>query len=101
MKNVLIICISAVLILSSCGKDEVVCDGSTPTYEASIKTIIDANCLDCHSEYNDYAGVKTDVDNGSFEKEVISQRTMPRGGDLSASELSKIKCWLEQGSPEN
>lgn len=80
---------------------EIECDGSTRTYQDDIKTIIDANCVSCHNEYGDYVGVKNSVDNGSFEREVITNQTMPRGGDLTPSELTKIRCWLEQGAPEN
>ncbi len=93
--------ICLMLAITSCSKEEVTCDGSTPTYDGDIKAIIDANCVDCHSEYDNYNGLKASVDNGSFEREVISKQTMPRNGSLTASQLSKIKCWLEQAAPEN
>lgn len=99
-RNLLVI--SGLLLLgTSCKKKEVVCDGSSPTYTSEIKGIIDASCVSCHSEYSTYAGVKASVNNGSFESEVISKQTMPRDGKLSESQLSKIKCWLEQGAKEN
>ena len=39
--------------------------------QADIKTIIDANCVHCHSEFSNYSGLKTVVDNGYFKNEVI------------------------------
>jgi uncharacterized membrane protein len=101
MRNYILAISSTILLLTSCGKQEVVCDGSTRTYDADIKVIIDDNCVSCHSSYDTYSGVMTDVDNGSFETEVISRQSMPREGDLTRDELTKIKCWLEQGAPEN
>ena len=102
MKRIFVLTITiGVLVLSGCNKREVSCDGSTRTYDADIKAIIDASCVSCHSEYSDYAGVKSSVDNGSFEREVISKQTMPRGTKLSEVDLTKIQCWLEQGAPEN
>ncbi|MCB9195214.1 MAG: hypothetical protein H6598_03230 [Flavobacteriales bacterium] len=91
----------ALLATTSCNKNQVTCDGSTRTYDADIKTIVDASCVSCHSNYSTYSGVKASVDNGSFEREVISKQTMPEGGKLSDADLTKIKCWLEQGAPEN
>ncbi|MCB9189911.1 MAG: hypothetical protein H6600_08780 [Flavobacteriales bacterium] len=87
--------------LASCGKNKVACDGSTRTYTADIKSIIDASCVSCHANYSTYSGVKASVSNGTFESEVISKQTMPQGSKLSDADLTKIKCWLEQGAPEN
>lgn len=101
MKKVLLGGLSIMMLAASCKKNQVTCDGSTRTYDADIKSIIDTRCVDCHSEYSNYTGVKASVDNGSFEREVISKQTMPQGSSLSSSDLTKIKCWLEQGAPEN
>lgn len=92
---------TAMVLAVSCKKNEVTCDGSTRTYDADIKSIIDASCVSCHSQYSTYSGVKSSVDNGEFEREVISKQTMPQNGSLSDADLTKIKCWLEQGAPEN
>jgi hypothetical protein len=97
--------ISAVLILS-CKKDKVEniqCDGSNPTYTGQIRAIINANCTsnNCHPNYSTYSGLEGALQNGSFEREVLIDQTMPRNGNLSASELSKIKCWVENDFPEN
>lgn len=100
-KELIFVGVLALSAATSCNKNQVTCDGSTRTYDADIKTIIDASCISCHSNYSTYAGVKSSVDNGSFEREVISKQTMPEGSKLSDGDLSKIKCWLEQGAPEN
>jgi len=88
-------------LLASCNKNTVTCDGSTRTYDADIKSIIDANCVSCHSSYNNYDGLMSSVNDGSFEKEVLSKQSMPQNGSLSEEELTKIKCWVDQGAPEN
>jgi hypothetical protein len=97
---------TAAVLLFSCRKDEVEdiqCDGSNPTYTGQIRAIINANCTNsnCHPGYSTYAGLEGILQNGSFEREVLTDQTMPRNGNLSSSELSKIKCWVENGFPEN
>jgi mono/diheme cytochrome c family protein len=95
------------LLLFSCKKAVVECDGSTPTYTADIKAIFDANCKSCHGagsnkgDYSTYQKLKVSVDNGKFEDEVLVRQSMPRGSKLTTEQLSKIKCWIENGAPEN
>lgn len=101
MKRILVVTILALIGVTSCKKNNVTCDGMTRTYDADIKSIVEASCVSCHSEYSTYAGVKTSVNNGTFEREVISRQTMPKGSKLSDADLTKIKCWLEQGAIEN
>jgi len=97
---------TAAVLLFSCRKDkieDVQCDGSNPTYTGQIRAIINANCTNsnCHPGYSTYAGLEGILQNGSFEQEVLIDQTMPRNGTLSSSELSKIKCWVENGFPED
>ena len=87
--------------ISSCKKNVVVCDGATPSYQSDIKQIIDNNCVSCHSSYSTYNGVKSAVSNGTFEKEVVTRKTMPQNGTLSADQLNLIRCWLDNNAPEN
>jgi len=81
----------------------VICDGSSPTYTSRIKAIINSNCTSsgCHPSYSTYAGLAGILGNGQFEREVLTNQSMPKNGNLSADELSKIKCWIENGHPEN
>ena len=80
-----------------------ICDGSTPTYDGSIKAIIDNNCTGglCHDngsskgDFTSYSGLKTVIDNGKFETEVLVNQSMPRNGNLSQEEIDAIQCWME------
>ena len=94
----------------SCSKEEteITCNGTTPTYDADIKAIIDATCMgsSCHStgsaqpHLTSYAGLKVVTTSGTFETNILINKTMPRTGSLTADELSMIKCWHENGYPE-
>lgn len=92
------------LTIVSCGEPLVPkCDGSTPTYEGSIKVIIDNNCTGglCHDngsnkgDFTSYSGLKTVIDNGKFKTEVLVDQSMPRNGNLSQEEINAIQCWME------
>ncbi|MDX2362357.1 MAG: cytochrome c [Crocinitomicaceae bacterium] len=94
----------------SCEKDELLtveCDGSSPTYDADISLIIQQNCVQCHGSgssngsFTTFAGISTVTSNGKFEQEVLNNQTMPQNGTLSQDQLNKIKCWVENGFPEN
>ncbi len=105
MKSSLFLSLAIIaVLLFSCKKQTAftpVCDGSSPTYDADIKSIIDQNCVSCHGNYTTYAGLSGDFSNGKFEKEVLTNQTMPESGSLSEAQLNKIKCWVENGFPEN
>lgn len=90
------------LMSSSCEKKEISCDGTATgyTYQKDVKAIIDANCIGCHDGYENYTGLNVSVQNGEFEREVITRQTMPQGGKLSMQELIMIKCWLDNGAKE-
>ena len=99
-----------IIAFSSCNKAEIpVCDGGTPTYDDDIKLIIDNNCVSCHSagankgDYTTYSTFSTHRSNGKFESSVLIKQDMPESSSskLSQSELNLIKCWVENGFPEN
>lgn len=91
-----------IIALGACKKTEsVTCDGSTPTYTSFVKNIIDTKCVSCHSSYSSYSGLSGILGNGDFEKEVIINQSMPQNGSLSSDDLSKLKCWVDNGFPEN
>jgi hypothetical protein len=79
------------------------CDGSSPTYQSAIKSIIDSKCAtsNCHPNFSTYGGLQQDLQSGSFSKEVLKDQTMPKGSALSQDQLNKIQCWADNGFLEN
>lgn len=84
------------------------CD--TVKFAAHILPIINSNCLSCHSgsgpgngNFTSYSGIKQKVDNGSFKARVVDllPTPMPQGGALPAQQIALIKCWLDNGAPNN
>jgi uncharacterized membrane protein len=112
MKNKILCVLSALLfgisfLSTACKKKKdkketatVSCDGRVANYNMNIKSIIDANCVSCHSTYSTYSGLKISTDNGSFAREVLDRRTMPKNASLSADALSLLQCWKESGYPD-
>ncbi|MCB9195212.1 MAG: hypothetical protein H6598_03220 [Flavobacteriales bacterium] len=92
-----------VMMSGSCEKKEITCNGTNTgyTYQKDIKPIIDENCTGCHEGYSSFTGLNVSVQNGEFEREVITRQTMPQGSKLSVDQLIMIKCWLDNGAKEN
>lgn len=98
-------------MIQGCKKDLLTpeCDGTMPTYDDGIRSIITARCGGgtCHGtgssrgDFTTYAGMLPNINNGNFEREVLTDQTMPRGGNLTQEEIDKIQCWVENGYPEN
>ena len=97
---------------SSCRKDEykkLDCSTINAKYNADIKPIINANCTSsgCHDagsgngDYTTYSGLKIKVDNSSLSSRVLYDKNMPPNGALSLDDRNKIKCWLDNGAPNN
>lgn len=100
---------SLTLAHSSCkkenggGKLNPTCDGSHPTYQGEIKTILDTKCgsSNCHPNYTNYDGLRGILDGGDFRREVLVEQTMPKGTSLTQSQINLIQCWANDGFPEN
>ena len=110
MKNYLYLLLAVSLASGaySCKKDNAgkltpSCDGSHPTYQSSIKSIIDSRCAtsNCHPNYATYDGLLSDLQGGSFRREVLVNQTMPQGSSLTQDQINKIQCWVNDGFPEN
>jgi len=102
MKNSILACALGLLVVAgvSCKKkNNVSCNGTTPTYTSYVQSLVNTSCVGCHANYGTYSGLKTIVDNGSFESQVITTQKMPQGGSLSSDQLSTLKCWIENGAP--
>ncbi len=96
------------LFVVSCKKkDKVTCDGSNPKYNTEIKSIINNNCMPCHgpggsdNNYSTYQTLLPTLNNGRFEKEVLTKKSMPQNKTMSNADLSKVRCWLDNGHLEN
>lgn len=83
------------------------CD-TTITYNSQIKTIIDNNCVGCHSGpapsggamLTTYNQVMVHVNDGHINQKVLVDKSMPKGGSLSTADLTAIACWLGNGAKE-
>ena len=101
------------VILSSCTRDKgspITCESLNVTYAVDIKPIILIYCATpkCHvtnglgkGDYTQYNVVKFTVDAGFFQKRVIVDRDMPPAVLLHDTLIQKIKCWLNDGAPDN
>ena len=91
------------------------CDSLIVSYSMDIVPIINSSCITgqgpgtgCHDAWiHEYSAIVGYINNGKFYAEIFVDRTMPEipniwGIDsLNAAEYEAIKCWLEQGFPEN
>ena len=83
------------------------------TYDAQIKTIIDNNCIVCHSSggaasfrpLTTYMEVKDAVDNTNLLQRIIRQNgesgLMPQTGRMPMNKIDLILEWAANGAPEN
>ncbi|MEO0732509.1 MAG: hypothetical protein AAFZ52_06720 [Bacteroidota bacterium] len=113
-----------VVTVASCTADALpepqasVCGDETLTYEADVRQIIEETCAysGCHlggapGLYNDYDGLLSALNDGTFRERVVLQRADPNVGmppnyapndrqqDLTEEQLTVITCWLEDGFP--
>jgi hypothetical protein len=100
------------MFANSCTKDDyknLDCSTVPATFLADVRPIINSNCVSSgchpagsgHGDFTSFAGIKGKVNNGSFAKEVLVNKTMPSQGTLSLSDRQKLKCWIDNGALEN
>lgn len=91
------------------------CDTLNVTYSVSVKKILSDNCYGCHSnstylsgggyKLEDYADVKTSVDNNKLLPSVTTTNTalrMPKGGPpLSSCSIKILTIWINAGALNN
>jgi hypothetical protein len=119
--------LAGAIMLGSCTNDQLPeptpvegCQDSIPTYEGSVKAIIDNSCAyaGCHFDnsapgiYSSYNGLLGILENNLFRSRVIINKDDPQNGmppdyapdgrpkDLTPEELDIITCWLDNGFPE-
>jgi hypothetical protein len=116
-----------VMLADGCTSDElpepnnmVDCTDDQSTYVTNIRNIIDNSCAysGCHLDsapgnYSNYEGVRLAIESGSFEQRVFTIKADPvlgmppnnapagRPADLTEDELNTLRCWIENGYPEN
>jgi hypothetical protein len=118
-KTIIFLSMAAVFMLfTSCLKDKTIPLGdcnSIISYDAEIRPIIESSCktqagggTGCHDAWIDeYDGIKGNIDAGIWQNEIFTDMTMPVvpnnwGIDsLSQDEITTMKCWINQGYPEN
>lgn len=86
---------------------------STTTYSADVKSIIDGNCVSCHSSggaasfrpFTTYAEVKAAVENSGLLNRIQlqsgEQGLMPQGGRMSQTKIDLVVKWNTNGLKEN
>lgn len=88
------------------------CNAGTVTYSSTIKGLLSGyGCLGCHSGGNANGGVQLDahatvVTNINRVWGAINHhsgyRQMPDGGSkMSPCDISKVKAWIDAGTPNN
>ena len=101
---------------SNCEKDKLPppkpseCD-SIPVYVGQIQPIIDHNCsfAGCHDgtgaapgDFTSYAGMESRLNNGKIMDRAITIQDMPEAPfTMTLAHFDSLKCWLENGFPEN
>jgi hypothetical protein len=79
------------------------------TYNEAIREIVRNKCnfSGCHDgasgvgNYNTYLGILRTLENGEFRRQVVVSKSMPQTGSLTEEEFELLKCWSENGYPEN
>lgn len=92
------------------------CDGDCDTtqfnFNTSILPIINNNCKGCHSgvspsggiNLDGYAAIRTVAESGKLLGSISHQTgyvAMPQGGKLSDCNITQIRKWIENGTPNN
>jgi hypothetical protein len=120
-KHLMLLFALGLIGLQSCTKDKTSmpvavgpCDSLSVSFQADIAPIMNTYCTfsSCHTygsgmgDFTNYSGVKSKVDNGQFENRVLNLKDMPptySSGpkSINSDDLQKIKCWIDDGAPDN
>lgn len=100
----------SIVLITACTKDAVTEEvpdeecTTVYTYDADISTIINNNCVSCHSgiqppRLTNYSEVINNIER--VKVRAITEKTMPISAPLSDSDIEKLNCWINQNTPEN
>lgn len=117
MKKYLWACCAAITLVISCtynDKDEVtapvdICDTTPASFAADVQPIIQTNCAKsgCHANSSAAGGVVLETYEqisgkaGRINQRALIEKTMPPTGPLATAQINIIKCWIENGTPNN
>jgi mono/diheme cytochrome c family protein len=106
-----------VFILISCEKEPepIVIEPEPQETYTSLKTVIDQNCVGCHTyggnaadfgDFSNYPSIKTILDNSSQEfinriSSTDPNYRMPPSGSLTNEQIDKLIEWVNNDYPEN
>ena len=113
-----ILLIFSLFLFTACEKevDPIIVDSEEvqDTY-ATLKAVVDQNCVGCHSyggtavefgDFSNYGSIQGTLDNSS--QEFINRITstdpnyrMPPAGSLTSSQIEQLVNWVSNGYPEN
>lgn len=77
------------------------------TYTNFTQGLFQTKCAGCHAPgqssagswtFNGYASILSI--SGTIKQVVLVSKSMPRGGSLSATELSSLQTWFDSGLPQ-
>lgn len=97
----------------TCTQDTGSCVVGVVSYVSNVSKIMATNCIGCHSGSNvsggfdlsNYAGVKACAASGKLYNSILQNgqaSAMPKGGaKLATCDISKIKSWIDAGTPNN
>jgi uncharacterized membrane protein len=85
------------------------CSLTPASYSRDIQVIIQNKCATagCHNRTSASGGVILETYNqvqasaARIRVRVVEQKTMPTNGALPAIEIEKIRCWIDNGAPNN
>lgn len=85
------------------------CNGVNAAFTADVFPIIQSKCATnsgCHGDgsFNGPGALTTftKIKNAADRiKSAVNAGRMPLGGSLTATELKKLNCWIDSGSPNN
>ena len=98
---------------AACPTDSTNCDTTGVQYSTFVRTVIQNNCLGCHSGSNpsgsinlsSYSGVQQVAADGRLVGGLLGtppNALMPQAGTpLDACTIAKIRAWVNQGAPNN
>lgn len=77
-----------------------------PTFDCIKNTLVANKCLNCHANFNTYAGVKGFVTAGSPAASLFYtslRTTMPKGNpsSVTVAEQNAVMTWILNGAPNN